>query len=88
MPLGRISGAGSCLDQQAIVQLGFKVALERTPVDTWAQNLVAHLAWLRFSPSVPNAFTEHGAAIVANILNSDREVAERELQPRALRRPG
>ena len=33
-----------------------------------------HLSRLRFSPSLPNAFTEHGALMAANILKSDRAV--------------
>ncbi len=34
-----------------------------------------HLARLRFSPVLPRAFTEHGALMVANLLNSSRAVA-------------
>jgi hypothetical protein len=34
-----------------------------------------HLARLRFSPSLPHAFTEHGAIMAANVLNSERAVA-------------
>lgn len=33
-----------------------------------------HLAKLKFSPNLPNAFTEHGALMAANILNSERAV--------------
>ena len=33
-----------------------------------------HLARLRFSPSLPYAFTEHGAIMAANVLNSPRAV--------------
>ena len=33
-----------------------------------------HLARLRFSPNLPLAFTEHGALMAANLLNSDRAV--------------
>lgn len=33
-----------------------------------------HLKNLRFSPNLPLAFTEHGALMAANILNSDRAV--------------
>jgi hypothetical protein len=33
-----------------------------------------HLARLRFSPTLPNAFTEHGALMAANVLKSDRAV--------------
>ena len=33
-----------------------------------------HLEKLRFSPALPNAFTEHGALMVANVLKSDRAV--------------
>ncbi|MEW5976438.1 MAG: ORF6N domain-containing protein [Acidobacteriota bacterium] len=33
-----------------------------------------HLARLRFSPYLPYAFTEHGALMLANVLNSDRAV--------------
>ncbi len=31
-----------------------------------------HLAQLKFSPYLPNAFTEHGALMLANVLNSER----------------
>ena len=31
-----------------------------------------HLKTLRFSPNLPFAFTEHGALMAANILNSER----------------
>ena len=34
-----------------------------------------HLGKLRFSPVLPRAFTEHGALMAANVLNSDRAVA-------------
>ncbi len=33
-----------------------------------------HLAKLRFSPTLPYAFTEHGAIMAATVLNSDRAV--------------
>jgi hypothetical protein len=33
-----------------------------------------HLARLRFSPVLPYAFTEHGAIMAANVLNSPRAV--------------
>lgn len=33
-----------------------------------------HLARLRFSPSLPHAFTEHGALMVASVLNTQRAV--------------
>ncbi len=33
-----------------------------------------HLARLKFSPSMPYAFTEHGAIMAANVLNSPRAV--------------
>jgi hypothetical protein len=33
-----------------------------------------HLARLKFSPSLPHAFTEHGAIMAANVLNSPRAV--------------
>ncbi len=33
-----------------------------------------HLANLKFSPSLPAAFTEHGAIMAATILNSDRAI--------------
>jgi hypothetical protein len=33
-----------------------------------------HLARLKFSPSLPFAFTEHGAIMAANVLNSPRAV--------------
>jgi ORF6N domain len=34
-----------------------------------------HLARLKFSPVMPRAFTEHGALMVANLLNSPRAVS-------------
>jgi hypothetical protein len=36
-----------------------------------------HLRKLRFSPTLPFAFTEHGALMAANILKSDRAVRAR-----------
>jgi phage regulator Rha-like protein len=33
-----------------------------------------HLAKLKFSPVLPNAFTEHGAIMVASVLNTQRAV--------------
>jgi hypothetical protein len=33
-----------------------------------------HLAPLKYSPSLPYAFTEHGAIMAANVLNSPRAV--------------
>jgi hypothetical protein len=33
-----------------------------------------HLPTLKFSPALPYAFTEHGAIMAANVLNSDRAV--------------
>ena len=33
-----------------------------------------HLYRLKFSPTLPYAFTEHGAIMAANILNSDRAI--------------
>ena len=33
-----------------------------------------HLARLKFSPSLPNAFSEHGAIMVASVLNSPQFV--------------
>jgi len=33
-----------------------------------------HLSRLRFSPALPNAFTEYGALMAANVLKSDRAV--------------
>ncbi|MEI3798968.1 MULTISPECIES: ORF6N domain-containing protein [unclassified Chitinophaga] len=34
-----------------------------------------HLKSLKFSPNLPYAFTEHGAVMLASILNSDRAIA-------------
>ena len=42
-----------------------------------------HLARLKFSPGLPNAFTEHGAIMAANVLNSDRAVRMSVLLVRA-----
>jgi hypothetical protein len=42
-----------------------------------------HLARLRFSPSLPYAFTEHGAIMAANVLNSPRAVEMSVLVVRA-----
>ena len=33
-----------------------------------------HLSKLRFSPALPNAFTEHGAIMAASVLNSPRAI--------------
>lgn len=33
-----------------------------------------HLARLKFSPTLPNAFTEHGALMLGNVLRSERAV--------------
>lgn len=33
-----------------------------------------HLPKLKFSPTLPNAFTEHGAIMAANVLNSERAI--------------
>jgi len=43
----------------------------------------AHLHNLKFSRSMPTAFTEHGAIMAANVLNSDRAVAMSVLVVRA-----
>ena len=42
-----------------------------------------HLARLRFSPALPHAFTEHGAIMAANVLNSNRAVRMSVLLVRA-----
>jgi hypothetical protein len=42
-----------------------------------------HLARLKFSPSLPLAFTEHGAIMAANVLNSPRAVAASVMVVRA-----
>ena len=34
-----------------------------------------HLRRLKFSPNLPRAFTEHGALMAANVLNSEQAVA-------------
>lgn len=33
-----------------------------------------HLKTLKFSPNLPFAFTEHGAVMLASVLNSDRAI--------------
>ena len=33
-----------------------------------------HLGKLKFSPNLPNAFAEHGALMLGNVLKSDRAV--------------
>jgi hypothetical protein len=33
-----------------------------------------HLAKLKFSPGLPNAFTEHGAIMVASVLNTEKAI--------------
>lgn len=40
-----------------------------------------HLTRLKFSPAKPFAFTEHGALMVAIVLNSERAVEERLCRP-------
>ena len=42
-----------------------------------------HLANLRFSPHLPLAYTEHGAIMAANVLNSDRAIEMSVLVVRA-----
>ena len=42
-----------------------------------------HLARLRFSPYLPYAFTEHGALMLANVLNSERAAQTSVLVVRA-----
>jgi hypothetical protein len=59
--------------------------IKRFPVDFMFQlsisekeDLVAncdHLKKLKFSPYLPFAFTEHGAVMLASVLNSDRAIA-------------
>jgi hypothetical protein len=59
--------------------------IKRFPVDFMFQltiiekeDLVAncdHLTKLKFSPYLPNVFTEHGAVMLASVLNSDRAIA-------------
>jgi len=34
-----------------------------------------HLSNLKYSPVLPNAFTEHGAIMIASVLNSERAIA-------------
>lgn len=38
-------------------------------------NMFAHLNGLKYSPVLPYAFTEHGAVMLASILNSDQAIA-------------
>ena len=40
-----------------------------------------HLAKLKFSPTLPYAFTEHGAMMLGNILKSDRAVEVSIIRP-------
>lgn len=50
----------------------FRLSLaEKTEVVT----ICDHLGRLRFSPTLPYAFAEHGAIMAANVLNSPRAVA-------------
>ena len=42
-----------------------------------------HLRQLKFSPVLPHAFTEHGAIMAANVLNSDRAIETSVLVVRA-----
>jgi hypothetical protein len=51
----------------------FSFQLTRTERDEVVANC-DHLANLRFSPSMPYAFTEHGALMAASVLNSQRAV--------------
>jgi hypothetical protein len=44
-----------------------------------------HLLRLKFSPVLPRAFTEHGALMAANIINSRRAVAMKRLRHPRLR---
>ena len=40
-----------------------------------------HLARLKFSPVLPRAFTEHGAIMAANVLNSPRGLFKEDAAP-------
>jgi hypothetical protein len=42
-----------------------------------------HLSKLKFSPVLPNAFTEHGAIMVASVLNTPRAIQTSVLVVRA-----
>jgi hypothetical protein len=42
-----------------------------------------HLARLKFSPALPNSFTEHGAIMAASVLNTPRAVEMRVYVVRA-----
>ncbi len=46
-----------------------------------------HLRRLKFSPNLPYAFTEHGAIMAANVLNSERAVEASVEIVRAFVRP-
>lgn len=41
----------------------------------WVVANCDHLKKLRFSPSLPHAFAEHDAVMLASVLNSDRAIA-------------
>jgi hypothetical protein len=51
----------------------FCFLLNRTERDEVVANC-DHLATLKYSPSMPYAFTEHGALMAASVLNTDRAV--------------
>ena len=51
----------------------FVFALTRAERDEVVANC-DHLQWLKFSPTMPFAFTEHGALMAASVLNTPRAV--------------
>lgn len=51
----------------------FVIQLSRTERDEVVANC-DHLSRLKYSPTLPYAFTEHGAIMAANVLNSPRAV--------------
>ncbi len=60
----------------------FIFALTRMERDEVVANC-DHLRRLKFSPGLPNAFTEHGAIMAASVLNSPRAVVVSVLVVRA-----
>lgn len=67
-----------------VLNQAVKRNIERFPTDFMFQLTAAekvevvtncdHLAKLKYSPTLPHAFTEHGALMLGNILKSDRAV--------------
>jgi hypothetical protein len=57
-----------------LIPRGFRVQTDTSEEKTKVVANCDHLAKLKFSSTLPNAFTEHGALMVASVLNTPRGV--------------